>query len=201
MEIETIFKLLATCAAMIGVVWTYYQFTTSKKSNLREEYRFAKQFLSDCEGSDIHPFAEEKGYQAIAGSAKMQLSEIKYILSLKDPVNKLNQYIQSRNHFEPFNADTPSLKLKWLYRNTRVRGLLIGGSFFAYLVFALTLASPLLFPEFWFGSEDVRWSAFLLLGPTLGPAAFLSMRYSVNTLIAGRLVENQKSHRFNFALL
>ncbi|USH01074.1 hypothetical protein K6Q96_08980 [Grimontia kaedaensis] len=201
MEFETILKLLGVGAAMIGVGWKYYQFTTSKKSNLREEYRFAKQFLSDCEEGNIHPFAEEKGYQAIAGSAAMQLSEIKYILSLKDPVSKLNQYIESRNHFESFNADNPSLKLKWLYRNTRVRSILIGGGFIAYLLSAISLVSPLLFPEFWFGSEDVRWSAFLVLGPILGPAAFLSMRYSVKTLIAGRLVENQKSHRFNFALL
>lgn len=200
MDLDTIFRLLGSIAAMIGVAWTYYRFSTSQKSNLRDAYLFARDFLKDVEDGKLHPFAEELGYQAVAGNSGMTMHEVKYILSLAEPAQRLRDYMFSRTLFIPFEKDNPSLVLRRLYRHAYARALLSILGFLLYMASAFVLFSPLLFPSFFSGSQSVNWQIFMIFVPIFSPIAYLGMKYCVKVKIASNLLMKQRSHLFNFMI-
>ncbi len=86
MEIETIIKILSVTIAIPGASKIIYDISTGSKSQLREEYKFAKEFTEEIKNNPtLHPFAVEKGYHAIAGSTTLGSQEVAYLLSLKNP--------------------------------------------------------------------------------------------------------------------
>lgn len=100
-EIETIFKLVTATLGIFGVARIIYEFSTGSKNKLREEYRFAKEFLRDiAQEPKLHPLAIEKGYYAIAGTTSIKSKEIEYILSLENPDTCLKDYVLSRQYLE-----------------------------------------------------------------------------------------------------
>jgi len=75
-EVETIFKLVTTTLGIFGAARIIYEFSTGSKNKLREEYRFAKEFLRDiAQDPKLHPLAIEKGYYAIAGATSIKSKE------------------------------------------------------------------------------------------------------------------------------
>lgn len=101
MEFETVIKIIGAIVAIFGAGKIIYDVTTGKKSRLREDYKFAKEFLEDLKNNpDIHPFAVERGYQAIAGSTSISSEKIAYLLSLKNPGKCLNDYVLSKNYLQ-----------------------------------------------------------------------------------------------------
>lgn len=101
MNFETIIKIIGLIAAIIGAAKIIYEITTGRKSHLREDYKFAKEFLEDLKNNpNLHPFAVEKGYHAIAGSEIIDSEEISYILLLKNPGKSLRDYILSKKYLQ-----------------------------------------------------------------------------------------------------
>ena len=107
MQLETIIKIITTIVAIVGVGKTFYEMRTGNKSRLREEYKFAKDFLEELNNNpNLHPFALEKGYQAIAGSTTVSTKEIAYLLSLKNPGKCLNDYLLGKQYLSKLNTDS-----------------------------------------------------------------------------------------------
>lgn len=80
------FKIVPTIVGVVGIGRIIYELISGVKTKLREEYKFAKEFLDQEDISKLHPFTQEKGFQAIAGSTQVTQKEIEYILSLSNPV-------------------------------------------------------------------------------------------------------------------
>ncbi|SPO55668.1 conserved protein of unknown function [Pseudomonas sp. JV551A1] len=69
---ENLVKAVSIIGAILAGAKIIFEFTIGKLSRLREEYRFAKEFLHDLQETDaskkLHPMAVERGYRALAGT-------------------------------------------------------------------------------------------------------------------------------------
>ncbi len=83
------------------VVWMKYsEFRLARHGRLREEYRFAREFLTDLMSpAGMHPFVRRKGYQAIAGDTRLSAAEIEYLLNLDDGARALKDYVLGRKYY------------------------------------------------------------------------------------------------------
>lgn len=60
------------------------------RNSLREEYKFAKSFFDDLgKQPNMHPYARQKGLEAITGNPSLPYGVIEYLLTLHDPANVL----------------------------------------------------------------------------------------------------------------
>ncbi|RMP68472.1 hypothetical protein [Pseudomonas syringae group genomosp. 3] len=99
MELRYIIQLIVAIGTMAGVAKVVYELSIGGKLRLREEYRFAKEFLKDLEVTPkLHHLAEERGYYALAGTSSMEISEIKYLVSLTGADRRLKDYVLARKY-------------------------------------------------------------------------------------------------------
>ena len=78
--------ILMKISGLVGSVFTAYKLFQevflNKKPRLRDEYKFAKDFLNDIAAVEQrHPYLIEKGYAAISGKESLTAKEIIYLLS------------------------------------------------------------------------------------------------------------------------
>ncbi|SFM63983.1 hypothetical protein [Rugamonas rubra] len=93
--------IVLTVLGLVGVWFSTRQFTLGAKAANREEYKFAKSFFEDIkQNADMHPFARQKGYQAIAGSQSLPAPVIEHLMSLTDPVVALQDYVISKSYLK-----------------------------------------------------------------------------------------------------
>ncbi|RFA30004.1 hypothetical protein CAI21_07220 [Alkalilimnicola ehrlichii] len=122
MNIELIIKVVLAAVAVIGLWPILYGIIAGKKIRLREEYRFAKEFLDDlASGRQMHPYALEKGCQAIAGTTAIKAIEVQYILTLENPASCLRDFVLARSYLEHLET-AGDLKITFS-KNTRILGL------------------------------------------------------------------------------
>lgn len=191
-------KVIPTLVGIFSIGRVMYDITSGMKNKLREEYRFAKEFLEQSTSSKLHPFVQEKGYQAIAGSVDVTQKEIEYILSLSNPANRLKDYKNSRHLFEKIET-TGAFKLvyKKRYQLRGYRFFLKTTYLICYVLFAFLAALPFIFPE-WFGQQGM-----LALGitiPLFGSNSLISLLAYGKLKAAERLTENMACHTSNIIL-
>ena len=184
METVLVLKIITLIMAIIGLPKIIFEMTLGRKARLREDYNFAKDFLS-AKNEEIHPFALEKGYQAIAGNTLLKPREAAYILSLEDPVKSLNRYTLGYKYFAelPDNKNTKlNFKDKYLPTWKRYSRKLFYFAF--YIIFVFFALSPLF----------LKNNAVLLLAtiPFFGFYAAISLRALVKIVESERLIKNQK---------
>lgn len=141
MEVDLV-KWVFTIVSPLGVIFAIakarFEISNGKQSQRREEYKFAKEFLEEIKSNpDMHPFAREKGYKALAPDKqpwvdlrdKLGSKEIEYLLSLKNPELALQNYILGRSYLENifdnevFHNGTPKIAFKKKYKVYWRRGL------------------------------------------------------------------------------
>jgi hypothetical protein len=189
MEIETIIKVIGAIVAISSAGKIIYDITTGKKSRLREDYKFAKEFLEEIKNNPgLHPFAIEKGYHAIAGSTNLSSEEVAYLLSLKNPGKCLSDYALSKKYLQTINTDG-DFYLVFARKHSSSRIRLIKKSFylFFYAIFAIIAISPIFAP-----------SKYAVIGiitlPGFGYYALLSLNSFIKIERGEKLVKNQQRH-------
>lgn len=196
MQLETIFKTITAIFAIAGVGKTFYEMRTGNKSRLREEYKFARDFLEEIKSnSNLHLFALEKGYQAIAGTKTVNIEEIAYLLSLKNPDKCLNDYLLGRKYFK--NLDTHNdfkLQFSDKYSNTWSRKWRKGLYLTFYLVFSCIALAPLIIPQY------LPFRLLIITMPVYGVCAFFFIDKFSRICRAEQLVKNQQKHLSNIHL-
>jgi len=193
MEIGNIVKIIMAIGAMIGVAKIIYELSSSSKLKLREEYKFAKEFLADLdEETPPHHLAVERGYYALAGTSSIQVSDIKYLISLSNPDKSLKDYALSRKYVVlnkiPQKID---FRLKYQRKFSRVwrKTLYV----LIYVLASLLAMSPLLLAApFNLGPK------FMLLAlvtiPGCGFFAFDALRSCMKIMRGETLVKEQEKH-------
>lgn len=174
-NIDIVLKFIALIVAVVGIPRVVNELTNSKRSRLREEFKFIKEFITELESA--HPFVIEKGYLAISGDDTLTAQEIAYLFSLKSPGKALRKYARARKYLD-FNESPDGAGAKIGFRkkytdNKRkwLKKLYIG----CYGVFASCAFAPLLFAKDLFGSN---WQAALaFIGLFLGVFGVLAYSF------------------------
>lgn len=196
MDIETIIKLITVVFGIIGAAKVIFDLSSGSKVKLRDEYRFAKEFLKDLTlEPKLHPLAVEKGYYAIAGTTAIKSKEIEYILSLENPDRCLKDYTLSRKYLEHLGANENTKidfanKYKKIWARTWRKYTYLS----IYFVSALAAMSPFLLQQL-LSAETKKVLIFSAITiPTFGLFAFDSLRKFIKISRAEALVKNQSKH-------
>jgi hypothetical protein len=194
-KIEVLIRLISGSGA-IFISWKIiYDIVTGGKPRLREDYRFAKEFLEELKNNpDLHPFAVEKGYHAIAGSNTVGFEEIAYLLSLKNPGQCLYDYTFARRILQTidkngelyltFSKKYSSSQFRWLKKNFHL---------LCYLFWAVMSICP------GFLSALPLWFLVITL-PIFGYASVDSIRSYARIRRGEELVKNQQNHTHRILL-
>lgn len=196
MEFEIILKSAMALAAIFGIAKIIHDFSAANKNKLREEYKFAKDFLRDiAQEPKPHPFAVEKGFFAIAGTTAIKSKEIEYILSLENAHTCLNDYVTSRTYLEHIDRNG-SLKIQFAnkYKSALSRKWRKAAHVLAYAIFAFIALSPfVLFKPLALSlNQFLAVSAFTI--PVLGYLAISSLLSFIKIKRAEALVASQSRH-------
>lgn len=192
----TLFTKFVVAGVGIFTAWkVLFETSNGKRSSLRDEYNFAKTFLDDTEKNELHPFTLEKGYQAIAGSTMLRVSEIEFILSLKKPLQCLNDFSSSKQLFERLDTTGDfELIFKKEYSSRFSRGWRKLTYMALYWILSFTALSPLIFSKFFDIELQNMLIQTLFTLPFFGLYAWIALKANINIVRAERLFSNQVEH-------
>jgi hypothetical protein len=182
MNIELLIKIFALVVSAIGTWMAYSQLARSRKTTLRDEYRFAKEFMNDLKSDKlITTYLKDKGYEALIGITSLTTREIEFLLSLPEPARSLREFVSGRKYLEhvPTAGEKP-LMLKKRYRKPsalRRRGLFF---MILFAVFYTFIWLPIFLPD-WITFMGLRMSSALSLTIVLfAPFTYLFFRMALN---------------------
>lgn len=193
MDLGYIIKIIVALGTMAGVAKVVYELSIGGKLRLREEYRFAKEFLKDLETTPkLHHLAEERGYYALAGTSSMKVSEIKYLVSLTDADRRLKDYVLARKYVM-LNESTNKISFREKYRSVWSRTWRKIIHIVTYMIGSFLSFSPLLVIQP-FGLPPKYMLLVFITLPCFGFFAVDFMRSFVKISRGEALVREQQEH-------
>lgn len=198
MNIELGLKLGGVIIALIGLAKILYDLYIGKRTRMRDEYKFAREFFDDLQNAapgSFHPYLREKGYQAIAGDSQMRADEIEYLLSLTRPERALRDYVMGRRYLEHFpQSGNLQIKFKSAYASKWSRQWRIGMYGFFYFVLAFAAFTPWVFASALGLTGQRAIVAFFSCLLLFGPYAVLALRAGTRIHRAQMLEAHQDRH-------
>jgi hypothetical protein len=196
LEFDIVIKIATFVLGAAGAAKLFYDISIGRRSRLREEYKFAKDFLEDLKANlNMHPFVRDKGYQAIAGDDHLETEEIEYLLSLQRPDRALRDYVLGRpylKHLPHVGNLQITFREKYSAPWARTwRKFMHAGLYFVFVFLAI---APLLLSKFLFKSlsDILLASAGCLV--IFGPYAWSSLKAAARIHRAEKLVQHQNKH-------
>jgi hypothetical protein len=175
----------------------FYEIIIGKRTRMREEYKFAKEFFFEIEvNKKFHPFAKEKGYQAIAGDNEISSNEIEYLLSIQKPELALRDYVLGRRYLQHLpHKGNREIVFKKGYQNVWIRRFLKTFYCGLYAILVFLAFAPLLFSKFLFKDPaKVSVSAIIMCFLVFGPCAWFALKALTRIVRAEKLVKRQEKH-------
>lgn len=196
MNSDTVLKVLPVLATIAGAAKILYEIPISARSRLREEYKFAREFMQELrQDPEMHPFVREKGYQAIAGDRSLSADEVAYVLSLQNPEQALRDYVLARPYLEHrHRSGNIGLGFRAKYQRPWSRMWRKMAYSTLYFLLAALAFSPFLFSKV-FGLTGSQ--IFVALGVyviTFGWFAWQALIAAARIFRAEKLVKNQSRH-------
>jgi hypothetical protein len=193
-QIVTVAPLVGAGAAILAAIKNAADISHLSRAKSREEYKFAKEFFSDCQDASkkVHPFLKEKGLLAIGGDADIAVSDVEHLLRLKDSPRALKCFAAGREFLNPISdGGDKRISFKSRYRWKWVRGVIKSWYLIWYFMFCMCAAFPLLAPLL---SKKINtsWEAAALTLILFLPLAFLALKAGVKISQAEWLVANQE---------
>lgn len=170
----------------------------ARRGHLREEYRFALEFLSAVSKGpvEMHPYAKEKGYQALLGGAEMTLSEAEYVLSLQNPVKAVDDYAFCKRYLVHLStAGEKQINFAPRYRSKVYRNALLVGYLFAYWLTFMAAVAPTFLPSFHVITVLQMITTLPLTLIVFLPISYMCLRAGTRISRAERLVSRQMQRR------
>lgn len=196
MDFYLILKFGALLLGAISTLKLSYDWLYGRQSRLRDEYKFANDFLRDiAQNKNMHPYVRQKGYQAIAGDTRLSAGEIKYLLTLHDSASAIRDYVLGRPYLKYYATAQeaqisfhPNYKRRWtrLWRKSWYLVL--------YFLFFFGAFAPLFLPVFQSLPAGQELVLFAFSFTLLIPPGFLVFLAGVRIARAEVLVENQQKH-------
>ena len=192
-------------ASVIGLIslsitcWKFfYDRTIGNKKDRREQYHFAKDFLSEKTlNPKLHPFVLEKGYQAIVENRQIRCREIEYLLDLKDPATCLDDFILGRKYLVSLDQSSDGcICFSGRYKSEKFRSLVkyfwIGIYFLLTFLTVLPLWLSIFFKEFFTQISSVQ---FLTLSTLFVPGFLFYMYVALDSVQRLRRAEHLVTHQ------
>lgn len=195
-DYDLVFKLAMVCIGLVGAAKGLYDLSIGRKSKLRDEYKFAREFLAEVDRElDMHPYLKEKGYQAIAGDSKISGSEVEYLLSLTGPERALRDFVMGREYLEHLpDSGNLQIKFKKKYKNKWSRRWRMYTYLTFYIVFFFAGFAPLVFSSYLHLSGQNLLAAFAASVLVFVPYGWLFLRSAARIYRAQMLVDHQDRH-------
>lgn len=196
MDFDIIVKSATLLIGAIGSGKLLYDLSVGKGGRMREEYKFAKDFIDQIKSDPkLHPFLREKGYQAIAGDRELCGDEIEYLLSLKRPDRALRDYVLGRPYLEHLpNAGNLQINFKKRYKGSWSRWWRKSLYFVLYFILFFAAFSPLLFSRMFTTGPTEIFVAFAFSIAVFGSYAWFALKAATRIVRAEKLVKNQDKH-------
>lgn len=196
MDYDLVFKIITLLLGVVGAAKIFYEYSMGRRSRMREEYKFARDFLSEVKANkDLHPFLKDKGYQAIAGDDQLSGVEIEYLLSLASPEKALRDYVLGRLYLDhlPHSGNLQiqfkrKFRIKWSRRWRMYTYIIL------YVIFAFIAFSPLAFFGYLGMSLGDSLIAFLISLAVFGSYAWYALQAGAKIYRAEKLVAHQDKH-------
>ncbi|UUQ64865.1 hypothetical protein NLK61_27345 [Pseudomonas fuscovaginae UPB0736] len=193
MDWQIVLHLLAAVGAIAGAAKVIIDFSTGSKARLKEDYRFAKEFLHDFTNSEeLHPLAIERGFYAIAGTTSIKATDIAHLVSLHEPHQRLKDYVLSRQYVE-LNSINHRVEFRRKYRKPLVRKSRKVLGLMLYVLTASAAMGPFLSIGFLHFAPKYLLLTLLTL-PCFGFYAVDALRMVLKISRAEALVKEQRSH-------
>jgi len=196
MALDDVLKLVGAVISVLTVGKLIYDLAVSRKTRLRVDYKFAKDFFDELGKTPRpHPFVIERGYHAIAGDTSLTVREVEYLLSLENPSSALRDYVLAREYLEHLPG-SGHLQVKFKSKFSALWSRQWRRAFYlvAYSVCAFLALSPM----FFLGSFKSNPGAGLLLvivfGAAFGIPAFNAVKEYGRLYRGEKLVAGQKQH-------
>lgn len=180
----------------IFTIWkVLFDTSSGKRSNLRNEYEFAKRFLDETDKKNLHPYTLSKGYQAVAGTTALKVSEIEYTLSLKDPLQCLRDFTLSKQLFERLETRGEfKLIFKSKYSKPFSRWWRKAMYFSLYWILSFFALSPVILSNFFEVKPYDTLLQTLFTLPFFGLYAWMAMKANSKIVRAECLFNTQALH-------
>ncbi|MEM5372838.1 hypothetical protein V4C53_43515 [Paraburkholderia azotifigens] len=105
-DLKITLQILGTLVALVGIPKVYLDSSIASRSRLRDDYKFAKEYLSDVHGEEsMHRYLREKGSQAITGKRDADPEHVEFLLSLVKPSKALHLYAAGKQCLETSYAN------------------------------------------------------------------------------------------------
>lgn len=149
MDIELSLKIFALVVSAFGAWKVLSELARARRSTLREEYRFAKEFFADLQSKEfLHPYVRDKGFEALSGDKSLTTREIEYLVSLPGPAQSLREYANGRRYLEhAATAGDKQIMLKNRYQKPWILRAILLGYLLLFLAAYSAAWSPLIFPS------------------------------------------------------
>ena len=196
MNIELYLKIASTLTAIgVGCVLLWRankELFFGSRNSLRDEYKFAKAFFDDLDKQpNMHPYARQKGLQAIAGNQSLPSGVIEYLLTLHDPASVLKDYVFARTLLEHFpTAGKKQISFKARYEKASRRKAFKIMYFSTYWISYFWAVSPILAMQWMRVSVELSMFLSLFTLPFLSVTLW-SIRANIRMNRAESLVKNQ----------
>jgi hypothetical protein len=201
-DFESLIKVASFVLGLGGAAKVIHEISTGRRSHMRDEYKFAKEFMEALAAPDpMHPFLREKGFQAIAGDNQLSADEVEYLLSLQKPDQALRNYVLGKRYIDHLpHMGNLQVKFRAKYEGSWSRNWRKTFYLLAYTLLVFLAFSPLLLSKFLFQSFTEVLTAFGLTLLVFGPYAWFSLVAVTRIYRAEKLVRNQSKHTQSIVL-
>lgn len=199
MDYDSVIKLGMLLLGGVGATKILYEFSIGMHGRRRDDFRFAREFLSAVEAQPtLHPYALEKGYQALVGDSNVKTHEIAYLLTLRNPTRAVRDYVLGRSYLEhlPKHGDL-EIAFKKKYQSRLARGWRLSGYFILYMTCAVLTIMGISYAPQLIKLADSTADGAMLLGTSVvffASMGWLSLKAGVRIARAAALVKDQGKH-------
>lgn len=188
-------KAVGLFASIFTASKLFLEVVLNRKTRLRDEYKFVKDFLTDIgTPSSPHPYLIEKGFAAISGKDNLTAEEIRFFLSQRNPSLSLRHFSAARERYVEYCEHDRRVKFKEKFTDPtkRKRSKILYG--IEYVILAVLALAPMFFASDLFGANWKMAALFIVMFlVAFGPQAVLCLR-EVNHITKGeKLVNGQRN--------
>jgi hypothetical protein len=199
MEIEFWAKLAAIVVGAVTAWNVVVSLLRGRKSQAREEYRFAREFLSDLKGvAKESAYLKQKGCYALVGDTSLEHETLEYLLGLNNPAQSIRDFSLGYEYLEHVVTDPHmQVRFKRRYANDRRRYAMRWSLLILYVLTYLLAFSPLLLHTFGVWGPSSPFPSFIFTATVFLPAAFFAVKSGVRLERAEKLVTYQAARPNN----
>lgn len=186
-------SVLATGGGVLAAVKVAVELQLLSRTKYQDRYRFSKDFLSEYySGTPMHPRLRQLGFFAIAGTDKVSVQDMEYLLRLKDSEKATQRFVAGLRYLQLVKLNgnkridfKPWVNRAWLRKALTFVGVSL---YFVLWIFAwLPLLSLALMDK-----PFLPWEMALICIILSLPCAFVVLFATNNLGIAEKLVQTQE---------